>query len=52
MQMKQQSLQSPGVITFNDVTIPEVKENEVLAKIMRRRFCGIDISTLQIVLRG
>ncbi|MHA1121822.1 MAG: zinc-dependent alcohol dehydrogenase [Candidatus Heimdallarchaeota archaeon] len=41
--MKQQVMIEPGKITFREIPIPEVKENEVLIKIMRIGVCGSDI---------
>ncbi|MFX0126120.1 MAG: zinc-binding dehydrogenase, partial [Candidatus Hodarchaeota archaeon] len=41
--MKQQIMIEPGKIEFREVTIPELKENEVLIKIMRIGICGSDI---------
>lgn len=36
-------MRSPGEIEFNEIPIPEIKENEVLVKIMRIGICGSDI---------
>ncbi|MCE7744523.1 MAG: alcohol dehydrogenase catalytic domain-containing protein [Candidatus Heimdallarchaeota archaeon] len=41
--MKQQVMIEPGKITFREIPIPELKENEVLIKIMRIGVCGSDI---------
>ena len=41
--MKQQVMTAPGKIEFNDIPIPELKENDVLVKIMRIGVCGSDI---------
>ena len=34
---------APGKIEYNDVPIPELKENDVLVKMMRIGVCGSDI---------
>ena len=41
--MKQQIMIEPGKIEFREIPIPELKENEVLIKIMRIGVCGSDI---------
>ena len=41
--MKQQVMTSPGEIEFVEIQIPELKENQVLVKIMRIGVCGSDI---------
>ncbi len=41
--MKQQVMITPRKIEFRDIPIPEVKENEVLVKMMRIGICGSDI---------
>lgn len=41
--MKQQVMIEPGKITFREIPIPELKDNEVLIKIMRIGVCGSDI---------
>jgi L-iditol 2-dehydrogenase len=41
--MKQQVMTSPGEINFIDIPIPELKEDEILVKIMRIGVCGSDI---------
>jgi len=41
--MKQAIMTKPGSITFNEVAVPEMKESEVLIKIMRIGVCGSDI---------
>ena len=41
--MKQQVMIEPGKIEFREIPIPELKENEVLVKIMRIGVCGSDI---------
>ncbi|MHA2180942.1 MAG: zinc-dependent alcohol dehydrogenase [Promethearchaeota archaeon] len=41
--MKQQVMTSPGKIEFRDIPIPELREEEVLVKIMRIGVCGSDI---------
>lgn len=43
MIMKQQIMIEPGKIEFREIPIPELKENEVLIKIMRIGVCGSDI---------
>ena len=41
--MKQQILVEPGKIKFREIPIPEVKENEVMIKIICIGICGSDI---------
>ncbi|NHJ06185.1 MAG: alcohol dehydrogenase [Candidatus Heimdallarchaeota archaeon] len=41
--MKQQIVTQPRKIEFQDISIPNYKENEVLIKIMRIGICGSDI---------
>lgn len=41
--MLQQVMTAPGVIEFNEVQVPEVKENQILVKIMKIGVCGSDI---------
>ncbi|UCG03480.1 MAG: alcohol dehydrogenase catalytic domain-containing protein [Candidatus Heimdallarchaeota archaeon] len=41
--MKQQILVEPRKIEFREIPIPELKENEVMIKIMRIGICGSDI---------
>ncbi|MHA1992182.1 MAG: zinc-dependent alcohol dehydrogenase [Candidatus Hodarchaeales archaeon] len=41
--MKQQVMTSPGEIEFIEIPIPDLKENQVLVKIMRIGVCGSDI---------
>lgn len=41
--MLQQVMTKPGEITFKEISVPEVKENEVLVKIMNIGICGSDI---------
>lgn len=41
--MIQQLMTSPGVIEFNDVPMPEVKEGQALVKIKKIGVCGSDI---------
>lgn len=41
--MLQQVMTAPGVIEFNEVPIPELKENDVLIKIIKIGICGSDI---------
>ena len=41
--MKQQVMTSPGEIEFIEIPVPELKEDEVLVKIMRIGVCGSDI---------
>ncbi|MHA2035736.1 MAG: zinc-dependent alcohol dehydrogenase [Promethearchaeota archaeon] len=41
--MKKQVMTAPGEIEFIDIPSPELKENEVLIKIMRIGVCGSDI---------
>ena len=41
--MKQQVMKSPGHIEFREVPIPDLKENEILVKIMRIGICGSDV---------
>ena len=43
--MKKQFLEKPGVITFKDVEIPRLQNNEALIKIIRIGICGSDIHT-------
>ena len=41
--MKQEIMTAPGKIEFHDIPIPELKQNDVLVKIMRIGVCGSDI---------
>lgn len=41
--MLQQVMTEPGVIEFREVAVPEIKENEVLVKIIKIGICGSDI---------
>ena len=41
--MLQEVMTAPGVIEFQDVAIPEIKEDQVLVKRMRLGICGSDI---------
>ncbi len=41
--MKQQVMTAPGEIEFLDIPLPELKEDEVLIKILRIGICGSDI---------
>lgn len=41
--MLQQVMTSPGVIEFNEVDIPSIKDDDVLIKIMKIGVCGSDI---------
>jgi L-iditol 2-dehydrogenase len=41
--MKQQVMTEPGKIEFRDISVPEIKDDEVLVKIMRIGVCGSDI---------
>ncbi|MHA2051406.1 MAG: zinc-dependent alcohol dehydrogenase [Promethearchaeota archaeon] len=41
--MKQEVMTAPGKIEFQDIPIPELKEMDVLVKIMRIGVCGSDI---------
>ncbi|MFX1477036.1 MAG: zinc-binding dehydrogenase [Promethearchaeota archaeon] len=41
--MKQEVMIAPGKIEFQDIPIPELKEYEVLVKVMRIGICGSDI---------
>ncbi|WHH58511.1 alcohol dehydrogenase catalytic domain-containing protein [Petroclostridium sp. X23] len=41
--MLQAVMCNPGAIEFNEVAIPEMKENQVLIKMMRIGICGSDI---------
>ncbi len=41
--MIQAIMNKPKEITFNDISIPEIKDNEVLVKIMKIGVCGSDI---------
>ncbi len=41
--MKQEVMTAPGKIEFQDVPIPELKQNDVLVKMMRIGICGSDI---------
>ena len=41
--MLQEVMTAPGVIEFQDVAIPEIKEDQVLVKMMRLGICGSDI---------
>ena len=41
--MLQQVMTNPGEITFREVPVPEVKDDQVLVKIMNIGICGSDI---------
>ncbi|MFX1325861.1 MAG: zinc-binding dehydrogenase [Promethearchaeota archaeon] len=41
--MKQEIMKAPGEITFNDIPIPELQQNDVLVKMVRIGICGSDI---------
>lgn len=41
--MLQQVMTNPGEIIFREVPVPEVKDNQVLVKIMNIGICGSDI---------
>jgi len=41
--MRQEVMTAPGKIEFHDIPIPELKENDVLIKMMRIGVCGSDI---------
>lgn len=41
--MLQEVMTAPGVIEFQEVSIPEPGENQVLVKMMRLGICGSDI---------
>ena len=41
--MLQQVMTNPGEIIFREIPVPEVKENQVLVKIMNIGVCGSDI---------
>ena len=41
--MLQQVMTAPGEIEFREVPVPEIRENEVLIKIMKIGICGSDI---------
>ena len=41
--MLQQVMTAPGVIEFNEVSVPKINENQVLVKIMKIGVCGSDI---------
>ncbi len=41
--MLQQVMTAPGVIEFNEVPVPKIKEGQVLIKIMKIGVCGSDI---------
>lgn len=41
--MLQEVMTSPGVIEFRDVPIPEIRDDQVLVKMMRLGICGSDI---------
>lgn len=43
MQMLQQVMTNPGEIMFQEIPVPEVKEDQVLVKIMYIGICGSDI---------
>ena len=46
--MLQQVMTNPGEIIFREVPVPEVKENQVLVKIMNIGVCGSDLSLIHI----
>mgnify|MGYP001339151100 FL=1 len=41
--MLQQVMTNPGEIIFREVPVPEVKDDQVLVKIMNIGICGSDI---------
>ena len=41
--MLQQVMTNPGEIIFREIPVPEVKENQVLLKIMNIVVCGSEI---------
>ena len=41
--MLQQVMTKPGEIIFKEVSVPEVKDDQVLVKIMNIGICGSDI---------
>jgi len=41
--MLQQVMTSPGVIGFNEVPVPQIKDNQILVRIMKIGICGSDI---------
>ena len=41
--MLQQVMTNPGEIAFREVPVPEVKDDQVLVKIMNIGICGSDI---------
>ena len=41
--MKQEVMTAPGKIEFHDIPIPELKQNDVLVKMIRIGVCGSDI---------
>ena len=41
--MLQQVMTNPGEIIFREVPVPEIKDNQVLVKIMNIGICGSDI---------
>jgi L-iditol 2-dehydrogenase len=43
MDMKQAVMLKPGKIAFRDVPVPDIREDEVLVKMMRIGVCGSDI---------
>jgi len=45
--MKQQIMVEPGKIEFREIPVPDLKENEVLIRIMRLGICGSDIHVYQ-----
>ena len=45
--MLKQVMTKPKEIIFEEVPVPEVKENEVLVKIMHIGICGSDIHVYQ-----
>ena len=45
--MLQQVMTKPGEIIFREVPVPEVKDDQVLVKIMNIGFCGSDFHVFQ-----
>src|SRR5665647_2160261 len=41
--MLQQVMTSPGVIELNEVPVPQIKDSQILVKIMKIGICGSDI---------
>ena len=45
--MLQQVVQAPGSITFREIPIPEVQEDQVLIKVHKIGICGTDIRVFE-----